>query len=256
MAKTPGSGGVTSVERAVDVLELMGNAQRDVGLTELAALSGLPMPTIHRLVRTLVGRGYIRQLPSRRYALGAPLIRLGESARRSMAPWARPQLAALVESIGETANMAILDGDMVVYVAQVPSRHSMRMFTEVGRRVPAHCSGVGKAVLSQLPEAEVRELVTRAGMPARTPHTITDPDVLAAELRLVRARGWAEDDSEAELGVRCIAVPVPGTPVVTAISVSGPQGRVTPEAAERIVPLLQRAAEELSDDPSEDASTA
>jgi IclR family acetate operon transcriptional repressor len=256
VAKTPGSGGVTSVERAVDVLELMANAQREVGLTELAALSGLPMPTVHRLVRTLVGRGYLRQLPSRRYALGAPLIRLGERARRSMAPWARPQLAALVESIGETANMAILDGDMVVYVAQVPSQHSMRMFTEVGRRVPAHCSGVGKAVLSQLAEAEVRELVTRAGMPARTPHTITDPDVLAAELRLVRARGWAEDDGEAELGVRCFAVAVPRTPVVTAISVSGPQGRVTPEAAARIVPLLQRAAEELSDDPGEDASTA
>jgi IclR family acetate operon transcriptional repressor len=161
-----------------------------------------------------------------------------------------------VESIGETANMAILDGDMVVYVAQVPSQHSMRMFTEVGRRVPVHCSGVGKAVLSQLPEAEVRELVTRAGMPARTPRTITDPDVLAAELTLVRARGWAEDDGEAELGVRCFAVAVPGTPVATAISVSGPQARVTPDAAERIVPLLQRAAEELSDDPSEDASTA
>lgn len=256
MAKTPGSGGVTSVERAVDVLELMADAHRDVGLTELAALSGLPMPTIHRLVRTLVGRGYLRQLPSRRYALGAPLIRLGESARGSMAPWARPQLAALVESIGETANMAILDGEMVVYVAQVPSQHSMRMFTEVGRRVPAHCSGVGKAVLSQLPEAEVRELVTRAGMPARTPNTITDPDVLAAELALVRARGWAEDDGEAELGVRCFAVPVPGTPVLTAISVSGPQARVTPDAAERIVPLLQRAAEELADDPGEDASTA
>jgi IclR family acetate operon transcriptional repressor len=247
---------VTSVERAVDVLELMADAHRDVGLTELAALSGLPMPTIHRLVRTLVGRGYIRQLPSRRYALGAPLIRLGESARGSMAPWARPQLAALVESIGETANMAILDGEMVVYVAQVPSQHSMRMFTEVGRRVPAHCSGVGKAVLSQLPEAEVRELVTRAGMPARTPNTITDPDVLAAELALVRARGWAEDDGEAELGVRCFAVPVPGTPVLTAISVSGPQARVTPDAAERIVPLLRRAAEELADDPGEDASTA
>ncbi|HTF52348.1 MAG TPA: IclR family transcriptional regulator C-terminal domain-containing protein, partial [Pseudonocardia sp.] len=100
------------------------------------------------------------------------------------------------------------------------------------------------------------ELVTRAGMPARTPRTITDPDVLAAELTLVRARGWAEDDGEAELGVRCFAVAVPGTPVVTAISVSGPQARVTHNAAEHIVPLLQRAAEELSDDPSEDASTA
>jgi IclR family acetate operon transcriptional repressor len=247
---------VQSLERAFDLLERMADAGGEVGLSELSTSSGLPLPTIHRLMRTLVDCGYVRQQANRRYALGPRLIRLGESAARLLGTWARPYLAELVQATGETANMALLDGDEVVYVAQVPSRHSMRMFTEVGRRVPVHCSGVGKAVLSQLPEAEVRELVTRAGMPARTPHTITDPDVLAAELTLVRARGWAEDDGEAELGVRCFAVAVPGTPVVTAISVSGPQARVTPDAAERIVPLLQRAAEELSDDPGEDASTA
>ncbi len=248
MAKPSESGGVNAVGRAFTILELMANAEGDVGLSELATASGLPLPTIHRLVRTLVLQGYVRQLPSRRYGLGPGLIRLGESASRQLGAWARPQLAALVERIGETANMAMLDGDMVVYVAQVPSRHSMRMFTEVGRRVFVHCTGVGKAVLAQLPDATVREIVRRVGMPAQTDHSITDPDALVAELDRIRERGWAEDDGEQEVGVHCFAVPVPGTPVPTAISVSGPAERVTRDAGERIIPVLLQAAGDLAAD--------
>jgi IclR family transcriptional regulator, acetate operon repressor len=248
VAKPSESGGVNAVGRAFTILELMANAEGDVGLSELATASGLPLPTIHRLVRTLVLQGYVRQLPSRRYGLGPALIRLGDSASRQLGAWARPQLAALVERIGETANMAMLDGDMVVYVAQVPSRHSMRMFTEVGRRVFVHCTGVGKAVLAQLPESTVREIVRRVGMPAQTDHSITDPDALVAELARIRERGWAEDDGEQEVGVHCFAVPVPGTPVPTAISVSGPAGRVTKDAGDRIIPVLLQAAGDLAAD--------
>lgn len=129
------SGGVQSLERAFDLLERMADAGGEVGLSELSASSGLPLPTIHRLMRTLVVCGYVRQQSNRRYALGPRLIRLGESASRLLGTWARPYLARLVEETGETANMALLDGDEIVYVAQVPSKHSMRMFTEVGRRV-------------------------------------------------------------------------------------------------------------------------
>ena len=145
------SGGVQSLERAFDLLERMADAGGEVGLSELAASSGLPLPTIHRLMRTLVSCGYVRQQPNRRYALGPRLIRLGESAARLLGTWARPYLARLVEETGETANMALLDGDEIVYVAQVPSKHSMRMFTEVGRRVLPHSTGVGKALLAHTP---------------------------------------------------------------------------------------------------------
>ena len=247
MAKSAEPGGVNAVGRAFTILELMAQAEGDIGLSELASASGMPLPTIHRLVRTLVAQGYVRQLPSRRYGLGPGLIRLGDGASRQLGAWARPQLATLVERIGETANMAMLDGDMAVYMAQVPSRHSMRMFTEVGRRVFLHCTGVGKAVLAQLPEHTVREIVRRVGMPPQTDHTITDPDVLIAELETIRSRGWAEDNGEQEVGVHCFAVPVPGTPVPTAISVSGPAERVR-DAGERIVPFLQQAAGDLAAD--------
>lgn len=240
------AGGVQSLDRAFELLELMAANGGEVALSQLAAASGLPVPTIHRIVRTLVASGYVLQLPSRRYALGPRLIGLGESASRTVEAWASPHLLALAEATGETANLAMLDGDMVVYVAQAPSsRHTMRMFTEVGRRVYAHCTGVGKALLAQLPEDEVRGLVDRAGMPARTDHTITEVDGLLAELDRVRRRGYAVDDGEQEPGVRCVAVAVPGSPR-SALSVSGPASRVTPEAVENVVPVLRSAADGLA----------
>jgi IclR family transcriptional regulator, acetate operon repressor len=244
--RKPPGGGVQSLERAFALLEHMADAGGETGLSELAASSGLPLPTIHRLMRTLVASGYVRQQANRRYALGPRLIRLGESAARPLATWARPHLARLVEATGETANMALLDGDEVVYVAQVPSRHSMRMFTEVGRRVLPHTTGVGKALLAGLPDPQVRALLARTGMPPATERTITTPDGFLAALATVREDGFALDDNEQEIGVRCIAVRVPNAPTAAAISVSGPAGRVTEEATEKMVPLLHEVAQELS----------
>jgi IclR family acetate operon transcriptional repressor len=193
-----------------------------------------------------VACGYVRQQANRRYALGPRLIRLGEGASRLLGTWARPFLAELVEATGETANMALLDGDEVVYVAQVPSRHSMRMFTEVGRRVLPHSTGVGKALLAGLPPQEVRALLARTGMPAATEHTITEPGAFLAELERIRALGYAVDDNEQEVGVRCLAVTVPDSPTAAAISISGPAGRVTEAATDKIVPVLHDVARQLS----------
>jgi IclR family acetate operon transcriptional repressor len=239
------AGGVQSVERAFDILEIMASAGGSIGVSELADLAGLPLPTIHRLIRTLMNRGYVRQLPTRRYALGPKLIRLGESATQLIGAWSRPHLSELVRGTGETANMAVLDGTMAVYVAQVPSEHAMRMFTEVGRRVYPHCTGVGKAILMQLSNDAVRSLVGRTGMTTYTENSLTDPDMLIADLELSRNRGYAIDEGEQEIGVRCFSVPVPNAPTPTAISVSGPAARVTLESADHIVPLLKRVAKEL-----------
>ncbi|MEV0641247.1 IclR family transcriptional regulator [Streptomyces sp. NPDC050619] len=246
-AKSSASGGVQSLERAFDLLERMADAGGEVGLSELSASSGLPLPTIHRLMRTLVACGYVRQQTNRRYALGPRLIRLGESASRLLGTWARPYLARLVEETGETANMALLDGDEIVYVAQVPSKHSMRMFTEVGRRVLPHSTGVGKALLANTPDSEVRALLSRTGMPAATEKTITTAEGFLAALEDVRRRGYAVDDNEQEIGVRCLAVSVPDSPTAAAISISGPAGRLTEAATEKIVPVLQQVAVELSE---------
>ncbi|MFB4320036.1 IclR family transcriptional regulator [Actinomadura sp. 21ATH] len=239
---------VRSLERAFELLEHLADAGGEMALSELTEVSGLPMPTIYRLMRTLVNRGYVRQEPSKRYALGPRLIKLGEGAGRLLGSWARPALTRLVDEVGETANMAILEGDEAVYVAQVPSRHSMRMFTEVGRRVRPHCTGVGKALLSQLPERRVREILGRTGMEPQTPNTFTDPDALVAELARIRERGYAVDDEEQEIGVRCVAVPLPGAPALTALSVSGPSARMKPETVDDVVPVMRDVAKRFAAD--------
>lgn len=242
--------GVQSVERAFELLDLMADLGGEVALSQLANASDLPLPTIHRLMRTLVAKGYARQGPSRRYALGPRLIWLGERAGRLVGSWSRPYLDRLAHELGETANLAFLDGDGVVYVAQAPGRHAMRMFTEVGRHVPAHSTGVGKAMLAQLPHASAEELLARTGLPARTPRTVTDAADLLRELSQIQEQGYATDEGEEEVGVCCFAVPVPGRSVVSAVSISGPEARMTQALRECAIPLMQEVVAELAATPA------
>lgn len=248
MASSRETSGVQSLSRAFDLLERLAEANGSLTLSELATSTRLPLPTIHRLLRTLTSGGYVRREPSRRYALGAGLIRLGDVASRSLSVWAMPHLRELVSEIGETANLAMLEGDTAVYVAQVPSAHSMRMFTEVGRRVMPHCTGVGKVLLAQLDDVDVYAILGRTGLPALTENTITTASLLVNELHRIREQGYGVDEGEMELGVRCVAVAVSGAPGNVAVSVSGPSGRLTEARVLDIVPVLQRVATQLGRD--------
>ncbi len=251
-AKTPPaprSGGVQSLTRGFALLEALADAGGRATLSQLAASAGMPMATIHRLVRTLVDLGYVRQEPSRQYTLGPRLMRLGETSSRLLETWARPYLGDLVAATGESANLALLEGDEVVYVAQAQSTRAMRMFTEVGRHVTPHCTAVGKAMLAELAQEapdEVVALVQRTGLPPSTPATITDLDAFLAELDVVGDRGYALDEEEQEVGVRCVAVTVPGAPTRMGMSVSGPVTRMTDDVVAAVVPRLEQAARSLA----------
>ncbi|MER7366313.1 IclR family transcriptional regulator [Nonomuraea wenchangensis] len=218
---------VQSVERALDVLEALAEHGGEAGLSEIAARTGLPYGTIHRLLQTLLARGYVRQESDRRYALGGGLVRLGGVAEGMVAVRAQPYLEKMVELSGETANLAVLEGDFIVYVAQASSPRRLRMFAEVGRRVLPHSTAVGKVLLAGRPPEEAVAVFERTGMPRRTPNTITEIEAMLAELAAVRERGYAMDLGEEELGVHCMAVPVrDGSRVVAAMSVSGPAERI------------------------------
>ena len=244
-ARTRASG-VHSVERALGLLDLLARAGGRAGLSELAERSGLPLATVHRLLSTLGAAGYVRQDGDRRYALGTALMPLGDAATRLLGGWAQPFLVRLVEASGETANLAVLEDDRVLYLAQAPGRHRMRMFTEVGRRVPPHTTAVGKVLMAWHDEVQVRRALSRLGMPARTPRSLTTVAAFLAELERVRRCGWAVDDEEEEEGVRCLAVPVgPGPQAVAALSVSGPASRL--ERGDPVVLDAMRAvAEDLA----------
>ena len=218
--------------RALDLIDLVA-AGGPSTVSELAVASGIPAPTTHRLLRTMVECGYARQLRDRRYALGFRLVSLGLAANAQVGASAHDVLADLVEELGETANLAVLSGNRAEYVAQVPSRHAMRMFIEVGRRVELHCTGVGKALLAQLDDRAVSVIVARSGMPRHTAKTVSTQARLLAELADIRRDGYATDDEEQEAGVRCVAVPVSDT---MAVSISGPVTRLTPAVVERSSP--------------------
>src|SRR6195952_4098258 len=238
---------VQSLQRAFDLLDDLADAGGRATLSELTAASGLPAATIHRLLATLVELGHVRREPGRRYALGPRLVRPGDAAGRVLGDGVRPVLAELVERTGESANLAGLDGSSAVYLAQVPSPHPMRMFTEVGAHVPLHCTGVGKALLSTVESTRVRQLMERAGMPSRTPSTIVDVVTLDRELRVGIERGWHVDEGEQEVGVRCIAVPVPDAPTPCAVSVSGPAARLSLDRTDVVGALLREAARRIGD---------
>ncbi|MDS1116056.1 IclR family transcriptional regulator [Gordonia westfalica] len=241
------SGGVQSVERAFELLELIGRAGGECSLSHLSSESPLPPPTIHRLLRTLVGIGYVRQLPNRSYALGPRLIRLGEVANRQLGAVAAPVLASLVAELSETASLAVLDGDMVIYAAQVPSPHSMRTNNEVGRRVTMHNTAVGKAVLAELDDARILKHVTQAGLTPATEWSVTSLSGVFAAVEQVRADGVATDEQEYEVGVCGMAVAVPGAPTPMAVGISGPVARFDDDLRARAVGALREAAGAISE---------
>jgi IclR family acetate operon transcriptional repressor len=245
----PAPGGVQSVHRALDVLDCFTASGTHMPVGKVAEAAGLPAPTTHRILRTLLERGYLRQLPDRTYALGLRLVPLGVAAQRMVGASAEDILRELVEELGETANLAILAGHQAEYIAQAPSRHAMRMFTEIGRRVDLHSTGVGKALLAQLDDSSVRAVVRSRGLRQMTEHTIVTEIALLAELDRIRSQGYAVDEEEQEVGVRCIAVAVGGpTAGGMAVSVSGPTPRMTGKLIERAVPLLHAAAAQLVSD--------
>jgi IclR family transcriptional regulator, acetate operon repressor len=237
---------VQAVDRALDVLEALAEAGRPLGVGELGARTRLPQGTVHRILQSLHGRGYVRRDSSRKYSVGTAAVRLADAAQRSLARTARPYLAELVAISGETANLAVLEGLDVVYVAQVPSPHTLRMFAEVGRHVPPHSTAVGKVLLAAMPRLEARGILQRTGLVARTDATITDLTDLEAELDLVATQGWAADEEEQEAGVRCVAVPVGGPgPTLAAISVSGPAERFAGGRTAGLVEAMQRLGYEF-----------
>lgn len=238
---------VQAIVRAFRILEAIAAVEHPMGITEIAEACDLPLPTTHRILNTLLATGYVSKSPRRTYGLGARLIPLSRYAGGVLGVALRPMLAEFTEKVGESASVAMLDQGFARYIAHVPSEHPMRLFTEVGNRVELHASGVGKAILSQGSDAEARRILERTGMRRFTPTTVTDPDELVMQLQLIRELGYALDEGEHDLGVRCVAVPV-GQDLHLAVSVSGPPSRVTDDAViNLLVPELSKLAERLGE---------
>lgn len=243
---------VQSLDRALDLLEALAEAQSELGVSEVAERVGLHVSTAHRLLAVLVSRGYARRTQHGRYGLGPRLLTLASAAASpqqvDLRADARPALQELAECSGETTNLSLpVEGD-IIYVEQVPSRHLVRMFTQIGTRVPAYCTAAGKAMLAYRDAGGLAEYLATAPFERHTARTLTTAAALEAELARARERGYAFDEGEMEDGVRCIAAPIldSGGQPRGAISVSGPSSRLGDERMREIAPLLLRATANLS----------
>jgi DNA-binding IclR family transcriptional regulator len=243
--------GAQVVDRVVDILESFVRLGPELGVSDISRALGLKKATTHRLLASLRRRGIVAQDPqTRRYRLGMKLWELGQLATTGV-DWLerlKPFLQELTDVTGETTHLAVLNDGQVLYVEKVESTRSLRMPSQVGRRLPAHCTGVGKALIAFLPEEVVRSLVARRGLPTFTPNTITDQVRLEAELATIRGRGYSVDDEEIEEGLVCIGAPVRDhtSHVVAAVSIAGPSSRLRPDTIERHAESVVRIAEAMS----------
>lgn len=237
-----------SLERGLYILELIGSQPRSI--TELSVKLEVHPTTALRLVHDLRKWHFVQILPDGNYGLGPVLIGLGHEAIRTndLRLRARPFLLALNEETTETVHLAALDMLDIMYVDKVEARHAVRIESHVGRVVLKHCTGVGKAVLSCLTEAQRAEHY--AGMDFRryTSKTITDRAELDRDLALTRERGYAVDDEEHEQEICCAAVPIFSATGVVAgsVSVTAPVSRLPLSHLVEYLPQIQRAAEGIS----------
>jgi IclR family acetate operon transcriptional repressor len=250
--RTTGSGRpkVQSVDRTLDVLESLASRRGATGISELSQLVGLHVSTVHRLLATLVDRGYVRQDPdSSRYHLGSRIFTLASAAdvHLDLRLVARPYLERMMRNSGETANLVTATESEVVYLDQVASLHLVKMFTAPGMRAPLYCTGTGKVILAFRPP-EFREPVLSAPMRRYTSRTLVTRAALEAELASIRKNGYCLDNEEMEEGVRCLAVPIfdRRNDCIGAMSVSGPTTRMTLERVEKLSVTARAIAGELS----------
>jgi len=238
--------GIAVVRRALDILEALAQTPRPLGPTELARRVGTTPSAAFRVLKTFEERGYVaRDSVSGQYRLGTRLAYLGERSTGTLdlRHVARPVLEELHRRFRETVNLAVLDNDHIVYIDMIESDHELRMAARVGARDHPYSTSLGKAILAYLPEPELERYLQRP-LPRRTPHTITDPVALRAELERVRASGVAEDHEENEEGACCVGAPVfdhQGR-VVAAISVSGPTVRLVGPRIEEMRVAVKEAA--------------
>ncbi|MCG2767369.1 MAG: IclR family transcriptional regulator [Anaerolineae bacterium] len=203
--------GVKVLDKAFDTLETIGSSERGLSLTEVVSELGIPHATAHRLLHHLTDRGYVEQDPAtKRYFLGIQILAL---RARVIYVWqiatrARPLLRDMMLATTCLSHLAVYRNGEVVYVDRVDTADSVARFIPVGKRVPAHCSALGKTLLAHLPSRTLQDYLSNADLTQLTPYTLTDPDNLQENLFLVRERGYALDLQEMEEGNWCVAAPV------------------------------------------------
>ncbi|UCG55328.1 MAG: IclR family transcriptional regulator [Dehalococcoidia bacterium] len=246
--------GMNTIEKTLLIIEAFLGQDREIGITKLVELTGLHVSTIHRIASVLLKKGYLTQPhPRAKYSIGPKFLQFGNIMidRSRIRNIALPFMVKINRVANECVNLVVLNSNEAVYVECVEppeSIYKLRIFTQLGARVPLYCTGVGKVLLAYMTEKEQKEYFRKTELIPKTDNTITDPIQLKNQLSAIKRDGYAIDDEEMELGVRCIATPIRDHSgnVVAAISISGPSMRLINPKVRELEPLLKSTGLDVS----------
>lgn len=242
---------VQTLARALDIIEVLAVARDGLGVTELGQRTGLHKSTVYRLLSALAERGYVEKHPKNAiYKLGLKFIEISGLFLKQLElkTEALPFMRRLAEIIGQPVHLAIREGPEVIYIEKVESVNSIRMYSQIGRRVPVYCSAIGKILLTGLTKEELANLLSQLQLKRFTANTLISRELLQRDIEKVSLRGWASDDEEHEAGIRCIAAPIYDYTgkIIAAISISGEKRVIRPERDDEFASEVQKTADQIS----------
>jgi len=243
--------GVQTLNRVLDIIELLAEQREGIGVTEIGQALGLHKSTVHRMLNALAERGYIEKDPKySTYKIGLKFIEISSLSlnKLELKTEARPFIRKLAETVGQPVHLAILDGMDAVYIDKVEAVNSIRMYSQIGKRVPVYCSALGKVLLSGLKNDERKTVISKLQFVKMTSNTIDSPERLEEEVQKAIERGWALDNEEHEEGIRCIAAPVYdyAGKIIAAVSVSGDKTIINSCRDDEISSLVIETAKNIS----------
>ncbi|KZS43911.1 IclR family transcriptional regulator [Paenibacillus glucanolyticus] len=242
---------IQSVTRALDILEFLKLNPGGLGVTEIAQKLDVAKSTAHRLLASLEEQDYVQKTGKDSiYSLGLKFIEMAEVVTENLkiVDIARPLIEKLSRDTGEIVHLVMLDGNEVLYIDKVENASTIRIYSQIGRRGPLYCTGVGKAILAYLPEDEVDQLLAGITMQPFTEYTLTTPEELKQEFQTIRANAFAYDNEEHERGIRCVAAPIFDHTQKSryAISITGPITRMSDDILREYIPWTKETAQAIS----------
>jgi len=242
---------VQSVDRALRILEILKDERDGLGVTELSTHLEVSKSTVHRLLMSLLKKNFVKKdKNSGKYILGLKLIELGQivSENIDIRKLAYPYLVQLVEILDETVHLASRDNNKIVYIDKIESSSSIQMYSKIGKRVPLHCTGIGKAILAFLPEEEVLHALEQIQLTRYTDNTIVKKEELLKHLKSIEKKGYSIDNEEHEKGIRCVAAPIfnYNKEVIAGISVTSLSVKLKGEKLVESTNEVVRIANEIS----------
>lgn len=238
---------VRAVDRVCAILDLLQESVDGVSLIDLAKATDMPKSSLFRYLWTLEAHRYVERDPdSALYRLGLGFAGMQSRQLEVLRHHSRPWMAKLRDEFGETINLGIWDGASIIYLDIIESLRGVRLAARPGDRDPLHATALGKAIAAHLPEARIRDALQQSGMPRRTSNTITSLEQYLDELVRIRRIGYALDNGENEVDGRCVAVPILGTRLPAALSLSAPISRFPLQDVEKVADALRRAADAIA----------